>query len=494
MRLVLVPDVLGRLWMIAEVCAGCAKAIPRAKVLQAQAAPPPRRTPANCPVCQEECSDTTLREDQPEGAKDLAPAATGEGRQAVDGEREVGPAPQGWSPPARYTSIVDSALEALAEARAGASAEARLLALVAMLRHRNDHTARFIAEDFTDDRAGLSEAALEDLIAGAWIHTSVAAVRAATVGLPAAVCPVPALALLWKQTGLGRHLRKPFSGWVNRLIADERLYAQPAGVRLAALYLTAHSTVDGRGHANRRTMAARCRFSSPSVTDAVLQTLQRTGWLQALHLNTGWNASPAYRLAQQVRHHIPGAAPLTARPTPTVIALTGRGSDLAAAAHTYHQHHRHPMPLRDLVAQFSHENPQALWSAETLRTAVQGLVAEGWLDIGQDSWSSVRPGSAYWETLQPPAPRPATSSSRSRHALSPRTDRPRPPRQPRVEPPPGLSPHGRGPQLPLHTAPRRPIVPADADDPARPRGIWTIPGAREILGTPPQPPRPAQCD
>lgn len=488
-RLVLVPDVLGRVWVIAEMCAACTRAIPRVKVLQKPVSPAPRVTPANCQLCREGAEATPYGDWENAGAAQHADLAVPRAERAMaEQERGLGPAPTGWSPPARYTTTVDLILKALADAHAGASTEARLLALVAMLRHRTDNTVRFIAEDFSADRAGLCERALEELIRGAWIHTSVAAVRAATIGAPAAVCPVPALALLWQKTGVGRHYRKPFNGWVQRLFADEMLYGQPAGVRLAALYLTAHSSVSGRGHVNRRTLAVLCRFSAPAVADSVLARLKDVGWLDTLHLNTGWDAPPSYRLAPQVRHYIPGSAPLTTRPAPASVSLTGRGTDLAAAAQTFYQRHHHAAPLRHVVTAFCPENPDAPWCTGTLRSAAQELVDEGWIEISSDIWASVRPGPAYWQALRPAPIQPSPSRPSTRHALSPRLDHPRPPRRPPSEVVPGLSPNGRGPQLPLRgTLPATSRPPGKLHDPSRPPGIYTIPGAREILDAPQRP-------
>ncbi|MEU5191615.1 hypothetical protein AB0G83_31395 [Streptomyces klenkii] len=81
----------------------------------------------------------------------------------------------------------------LAMARAGRTAEARLLALLAALRMRKDGTATLISEGLSQDRAGLPDSALGELVADGWIDTSLAAVRAAVSGAPAAVCPVPGM-------------------------------------------------------------------------------------------------------------------------------------------------------------------------------------------------------------------------------------------------------------------------------------------------------------
>ncbi|MEU5191614.1 hypothetical protein AB0G83_31390 [Streptomyces klenkii] len=59
--LVLIPDLLGRVWVIAEVCTACAGSIPRCKILHDNPAPPVRipvendlswqEWPSDCAAC-----------------------------------------------------------------------------------------------------------------------------------------------------------------------------------------------------------------------------------------------------------------------------------------------------------------------------------------------------------------------------------------------------------------------------------------------------------
>ncbi|MGK5545712.1 hypothetical protein ACSNOH_13410 [Streptomyces sp. URMC 127] len=480
--LVLIPDVLGRVWIIAEVCTACAGAIPRCKILRENAPAPPARLPVEDDLSWQElpagCEACALGPASPAGGKQTLAE---ENQAPEETARGLGPAAPGWAPRATYAQYTESALAYLAATGAGRTAEARLLALLAALRMRKDGTAKLISEDLSLERSGLPDSALAELIADGWIDTTLAAVHSAVPGAPAAVCPLPGMAGNTLPAGVGKQVRRPYNGWVQRLVCHDALTGEPAGVRLTALYLTALSDLGGRGQVSRRHLAARCCLASPQASEPILQTLLARGWLDKLHPNTSWNRPASYRLATAMRSLVPGAAPTTARATRTPIDLTGRGQAVAEWARDYYLRHQHAPPLREVIAAHCQENPAAPWNASDLRDGIAPLVRERWLKVGTADWLPVRPSTNYWQAVYSPGP----SRPRKRPALSPRQGPPQPARSQAPRPSqPDFRPSDKAPDLPM--VPTRisvPHEPTSGSRPLVPEGLWLIPGAREVLGT-----------
>ncbi|MFF2374909.1 hypothetical protein ACFVUW_11055 [Streptomyces xiamenensis] len=348
---------------------------------------------------------------------------------------------------------------------------------------RRDGSVRLITEDLSETRTGLADTVLEGLITRGWLKTSVAAVRAAVPGAPAAVCTMPRLAKNWLTQGIPRNLRKPYNGWVQRLVSHPLLAGQPAGVRLAALYTTAMSSASGQGQTGRRILANRCCFSSSHISLPVLQELHRAQWLSHLQTHRGQYQPISWRLAAEIRPMAPGATP-AAPPAPAVISLTGRGAELARWTRDFYQRHGHAPSLRQVIRAHCTENPDAPWSDAQLLQGVQQTLIEGWVTIARDEWLPVRPGPAYRERSQHP---PSKGPKREKKpAVSPR-QAPKPTRRRSQDAPagtPGLSPFGRGPDLPLKptrltcAVPPEPPQPQESDLLSK---LLLIPGARAVL-------------
>ncbi|MET9957241.1 hypothetical protein ABZ135_37590 [Streptomyces sp. NPDC006339] len=456
--LVLLPDAVGRLWVIAEVCSACAMRLPRGKVLKESAPPVPRErpTPANCTVC----------------AQHELTAGPATEQVSVDGERTYGPPAAKWKPTAAYADHTEFCLRFLQDARVGRTPEARLIALLALLRMRKDGRVLLISEDLSSSRTGVNHMALQELIDDGWVEGSVEAVRAAVPGAPAAQCTMSRLAEPWLTGEISRKVRRPFNGWVQRLISHGLLDSQPAGVRLAALYITAMSNPQGHGQIGRRILANRCRFTSVEVSVPVLLTLLEIGWFSQLHPRHDPHALSSWRLSPEIRPIIPGAAGKVDT-TPAPIALAGRGPDLAKWAHAYYKQHHHAPPLRRLVNAHCEENPHAPWTNAQMVQGIRTERDDGWLIIGTEDWRPVQPGPAYSRLL--------TESRTPKSTFRPRQQpHPAPPKPP--PPPPGTSPHGHGPDLPLR--PTRVTVPSGPPEPdgnATLRRLLLIPGARDVL-------------
>ncbi|MEU7031498.1 hypothetical protein AB0A60_32980 [Streptomyces sp. NPDC046275] len=456
--LVLLPDAVGRLWVIAEVCSACAVRLPRGKILKESAPPVPRErpSPANCTSC----------------AQHELTARQADERTSVDGERTYGPPGAKWKPAAAYADHTEFCLRFLQDARVGRTPAAALLALLMLLRMRKDGRVLMIAEDLSGSRTGLDDAALQELIDDGWVEGSVDAVLAAVPGSAAAEYTMPRLVEPWLAGGVIRKVRKPFNGWVQRLVSHGLLDGQPAGVRLAALCVTAMSNPQGYGQIGRRILASRCRFTSVEISVPVLLTLREIGWFSQLHPRHDPHALSSWRLAPEIRPIIPGAGG-EVNTTPGPIALAGRGAELAKWAHAYYKQHHHAPPLRRLVKAHCEENPHAPWTNAQLLQGIRSERDAEWLIIGPEDWRPVQPGPAYSRLLA--EARTPRSTFRPRQLPHPAPPKPPPPL-------PGASPHGHGPDLPLR--PTRVTVPSDRQEPdGNPtlRRLLLIPGARDIL-------------
>ncbi|MFJ3799974.1 hypothetical protein ACIPSJ_27295 [Streptomyces sp. NPDC090088] len=376
---------------------------------------------------------------------------------------------------------LEPVLRRLSDTAAGRTAEARLLALLAVLHPHGQRGFRLTGGDFLFSDAAAAEAAVSDLASSGLLRRADAPSRSSH----GAREPVWAVAGT-EQSGAGMPgtvlERFVLHMWVSRLVQHELLDGQPAGVRLAALYLTECSLLRGRGQAGLRSLARLCALGPPEAGAETLGSLQAAGWVDALHMNSGWNRPATYRLSETARLLVPGCDP----PAAECSVSLAEGSEFALASwvHAFGRRHGHPPSLDGFLAFHNRQSSYRFFGSRELQIMVSALRQKGWVEIHDAAVPTVRPGARYWRH------RAASKGNPSkRHALSPRQDAPpsrRTTDSSSRQRQAGLSPHGRGPDLPL-TPPRprttaQPTVYASAPTASVvPPGIWLLPGARAVL-------------
>ncbi|MDT0307319.1 hypothetical protein RM780_10125 [Streptomyces sp. DSM 44917] len=513
--LTLVPDLVGRLWVLAEMCAACAAAIPRAKILAGGRPQPrvPRPAPAiappasrrgtstlpdairarSCPVCAAEAE--AIRQAR---ITETEETSTNPGASLLE--------PQKWQVPTDFGDRTGAALAYLADQQAGRTPEARLLALLCALGRRRDDFFLATSEHLHPDWMGLGDAAFEELVAIGWLEASLTEVRAAVPGKPPAVCRMPHLATDQKPFNFSKDSRKQFNGWIQRLAGHHLLAGQPAGVRLGALYVTARCLPTGRGVVGPRAMARLCCYSCSYTVLPVLDTLARVGWLEKVESGTTPDRPVTFTLAPAARAFIPGAQPqgrvATGTPTRAVpINLRAREMEIAAWVDAYVARHRHGPPNRDLITAHQAEDPQNFWPEADILRAVAALGESGWLLVDSNRWYRTRPGPTYWKRLA--AQQAEQKPTASPDIATARTPRSSGPSQRRVAATAPASVPVPSPKT--HPAPWTPVSPrakatatqravptrSDRASTSQHPGLWLIPGAEAILGPPPCPEAPS---
>ncbi|MEU2915668.1 hypothetical protein ACFYM3_40530 [Streptomyces massasporeus] len=463
------PSLTDRVWTVAEVCSACAGAIPRGHVLKRSIQQDTGSAPADgavrrdvCVVCVQEAT---------------SPFAGMRGTAEAESARAAGPGLQ----PAQAARL-EPALRYLGGVGGGRTSQGRLLALLALLHSGGLGGIRLTAEDLSAQHAGLTEAALQDLAEVGWLRRVGGRAVSCASGREGVWAVGDAERGLADVPLLPAHEQIAVHDWVCRLIGHALLHGQPAEVRLAAVCLTARATLHGLGDVGLRPLARMCALPSPAAGANVLNALRATGWVNKLHVNSGWKQPTTYHLAEASRLFLaPPGAPV---PESSAVPTMGREFALAAWVDAFERRHRHPPGLRDVLAFHCLQDPSRSWSSSQLKAAADSLQRESWLEIGERAEQWVRPGRRYWRHL-------ATSKAkaRKRHALSPRQEDPRgrsANRPVRMRQPVGVSPHGHGPALPLGTdRPGKPPSPSTPASSAVPAGIWLLPGARAVLAPDP---------
>ncbi|MGW7603209.1 hypothetical protein [Streptomyces antimycoticus] len=480
----LIPDIAGRVWVIAETCAACAAAVPRGKLLSGgwptlseKAAPPAKTTVAEkrpVPAARAKASDRERAVNCPI-CLEAKPQAGGESD--TDGDlSDFGPSPAGWAPPLVYRRYVEDLFGYLDDRLVGRTPETRLLAMACALRLRPSGTLHLVNDDLGEQRLSLPWQALADLIDSGWLEASLDDVKAADKDTPAAVCHIPSLTNDPGAIGVPNNPRPKFNGWMQRTVTHHLLTGQPAGVRLSAFYVTSQCGTTGEALISTRDMAALCCLSSRSLAVPVLLRLLELGWLAKVEPESR-PGRPVHVLASgRTLSLIPGSPPGRA-PRPTPINLQDRGFKVAQWVDAYVARHGHGPRVRELFGAHCVENPAAPWTDAQLQEALHGLASQGWLHTDNTRWYRIRPGQKYLRRL-----------AQQQAALQPaHSPRPAPPRQE-----PAVRPQTSDALLSLdeqqlievtHVASRRP--PIGRDGSTLPRGLWTIPGAEAILGPPP---------
>ncbi|WP_282703922.1 hypothetical protein [Streptomyces sp. CC219B] len=466
MVLVVVPGLTDRVWTVAEVCSACAGAIPRSHVLKRSIQQDTSGAPADTAVRRDACAVCVQ-----ETASPFA------GMRSAAGEESARAAGPGLQP--AQADRLEPALRYLGGVGSGRTSQGRLLALLALLHPSGWGGIRLAAEDFSAPHTGLTEAALQDLAEAGWLRRVGGRLASLASGWEGVWAVADAERGLADVLLLPAHEHLAVHDWVCRLIGHALLHGQPAEVRLAAVCLTVRSAPFGRGDVGLRSLARMCALGSPAAGAAALNALRATGWVNKLHVNSGWKQPATYHLGEAARLFLaPPGAPVSES---SALPATGREFAVAAWVHAFERQHRHPPALRDVLAFHCRQDPSRSWSSSQLKAVADSLQRESWLEIGEGAEQWVRPGRRYWHHLTT-----SKAKARKRHALSPRQEEPsgRPANRPlRMRQPVGVSPHGHRPALPLGAdRPGKPSSPSAPNPPAAvPAGIWLLPGAHAIL-------------
>lgn len=460
--LVLIPDSTGRLWVIAETCAACAAAVPRAKVLRSAPVPPTaaerraaeRERALRCAVCATEAPRPAAPEPVAPPEPEPVSPHTGDTFHTAESLR------RDLAVPAAFTDHLAGVLRFLDLAEAGRSTEARYLALLLALRVRTGGIFRLVDSDLRSDRMNVPEWALQELIDSGWARVSLEAVRAAVPGSPCAEGVLPDLVSDTAHLGVPGAARSRLNGWVQRTTCHPLLHDHGAVLRMAAVLITSLADENGYARITPRSMATMCRLASPDLSQAVLADLVAAGWLTRTKPGNRPSEPVAATLAMTVRHLAPGYTPPKAPATPTITAprdplprpsstsLRGREFQVAAWVDTYVTRHGHGPKPHDLLAAHCTENPRSPWPDYQMSGALERLADEGWLLLDSTRWYRTRPGPAYQRQL-----------SDQRHTAPP------------------------APQA--NATPRAPQARSEPSTPGPLSGLWLLPGAEAILGPPP---------
>jgi hypothetical protein len=295
----------------------------------------------------------------------------------------------------------------------GADPDARLLALICLLRAARSGKANLVAQDVTGLRVTDPRATIAALTDNGWLVTTPQLVLAADSVKPAA-CTVPMFTDPPNPWAVGKNIRTRASGWTTRLLSNKLLRKKPNTVRITALYLTAHAAPDGRIEFTPEHLLNACALGGRTGLVLAIKTLLDIGWLAECRPGT---AGLEARLAEAV---LPLAAAPPPPPTPpnpakstspakcpatraaatdvpiaveAAALIAGREAELTAWVEAFRAEHGHGPSWAVLAAAqgWSREygRPRAVSSAALMR-----LHSSGWLE-GLRKPYGMRPGPKY---------------------------------------------------------------------------------------------------
>jgi hypothetical protein len=404
---VVIPDAVGRLWTVTQVCGPCATAIPRAHALRTAPAAVPGTPSGSAPATgstrsagaavrhgggeEKRARACPLCTAGPDGAGERRGVAA---RPVAAGARPV--APQ-WGP--RLSAV----LRHLQQVNAEGSAEARLLALTVVLRARGNGEVHLAPADLGPGRVDVPGSTLAELErAGLWRGETAATAPKAGVVRGSVAQTVAELVRL----GVTDALRPRLGAWVERVLAHPLLRGPSAGVRLAALFLLARSGPTGRVQFTTTHLADLCGLDDAEEATRIVAVLLRCGVLLWVRTGTAPGQRLTATLAQDLVPLVPGARPADAAPPEPAagkawpIQERGKEADIAAWVATYRAGHGHGPRAHEMLAAHCAENPEARWAHHSIAAAVQRLVDDGWLLVERGRWWSTRPGPAYARHLE----------------------------------------------------------------------------------------------
>ncbi len=332
------PDRYGRVWHLAEMCARCAAATLRSKIINGGQAPAPsgrHQTKAGgAPVPGQvgtpypsfvgaDASPTAAPKQ-----KSSAPAATVPSSIPAQAASKNAPsvqAPSGTggkkaallTPSGKvllssaHATCLSHVWSYLASRRPGATPEARLLAFVCTLRAACSGLANLTAQDLSGMRLKDPEAALRDLTASGWLAgaTPDEVLQADTTPV---ACDVPDLqAPDPRLTAVTKNARPRLSGWAQRIFGHKRLRKHSAEVKLLAAYTSSCATQNGAGRV-RVEEAAAVACVSPQTLVSAVRTLTQADWCAEARVEDEWLV---FRLDDEVAGFAPHAGCPPVRPT-----------------------------------------------------------------------------------------------------------------------------------------------------------------------------------
>lgn len=408
MALVLLSDAEERVWVIAEVCSNCAEAMPRAKVIKGgRTLPPTTSASPQLPVAASamETKSTAIAEAKT-AERNLAlncRICTAEAAPASQTSPEAPSADECRPVPIGYGHAAVETLRYLDFMQAGHSPEARLLALLITLRLRKDGTFFMRSCDLSSARLSLSPAALEELIECGWADAPLEEVLATGPGEKSVACRVPEFSGGLEHLGISSASRSHINAWALQVALHPALVDHPAGIRLGAFYVTAHSNVTGPTVIHPRHMARFSRYTSRDLVPPVLESLKEAQWLHSVQPGPRPGDPVRVTLTRHGRRFAPGfvptPSPASMNPRLNSLDTRGRGYEIAAWTDAYVARHHHGPRHRELLAAHFDENPQAPWTEQAIMGTVRRLTDDGWLRTDGTRWYRTRPGMTYLRRL-----------------------------------------------------------------------------------------------
>lgn len=295
----------------------------------------------------------------------------------------------------------------LATAQPGAHSDARLLALVCLLRAARTGVANVTAQDVRSLRVADPVATVSALTDTGWLKTTPSVVLNSDPQTPAR-CGLPEF--VDNPWGIGQKVRTRVSGWSTGTLAHRSLRKKPTGVRLAALYLTTHAAPGGRVDFTANHLIAACALDGVDELVSCLGELVTKGWLGDLPTVTPTGVTA--QLGETVAPMAPEPPEETsASPTPhpsntgltwpeldaagsvderARILISGREAVVAAWVRGFRDEHHHGPNWAAVMA--AHDwPPHSHHHGRAAETAFVLLAEDGWLD-GLGRPYGLRPG------------------------------------------------------------------------------------------------------
>ncbi|QVQ53462.1 hypothetical protein J4H86_06820 [Spiractinospora alimapuensis] len=300
--------------------------------------------------------------------------------------------------------------EYLATTRPGADADARLLALVCLLRAARTGVANVTSQDVRSLRVADPETTVSALTETGWLKTTPSAVLNSDAQTPA-VCGLPEF--VDNPWDVGAKVRTRVSGWSTGTLAHKALRKKSNGTRLAALYLTTYAAPGGGVDFTANHLIAACALDGVDELVSCLGELVTKGWLSDLPTVTATGVSA--QLGEAVAPMAPEPPEEPSRPTeprPVTADLTwpeldavesvderakilvaGRESAVAEWVQAFRAEHHHGPNWAAVMAAHDwppHSHPHG----RAAETAFVLLAEEGWLD-GLGRPYGLRPGARF---------------------------------------------------------------------------------------------------
>ncbi|ALG06361.1 hypothetical protein AOZ06_04980 [Kibdelosporangium phytohabitans] len=341
---------------------------------------------------------------------------------------------------AHQAGLVRRSFDHLRVEQPGTDPDARLLALMCLLRAVRSGTANLVAQDVTGLRVADPHATISALTASGWLVAIPEVVLSADPATPAA-CTVSAFSDPVNPWSVSKHNRSRASGWTTRLLANKLLRKKPNSVRITALYITAHADSNGSILIDPAFLLAACALGGQADLATATQTLIDIGWLTECRFGT---AGLEACLAGPILPLVPAPPPAipdpdkpsrrsraaAARASTSGVSITmeaaglitGREAQLAAWVENFRTEHGHGPSWAALATAHG-------WSRDygrphtVTRVALLKLHTSGWL-AGLRKPYGLRPGPQYLHQCEADEETATTSSSPSQYSVTQTAQRP----------------------------------------------------------------------